>query len=132
MQSNDLTDKHALFDFPARELYVAVQSNHPGQDITPAETLILTCQVEGGTGYYSYQWSSNCSGNCFVTNQTSMTVVREGLRSTDSGNHTCTVDDDAGNSGDGSVLINVKGKVSCLYAVEVCMFGQEHALKVHI
>ncbi len=70
----------------------------------------LTCQVEGATGTVNYQWSSNCSGDCFVQTQTTQSVsqdmfVRAGV---DGGTHTCTASDSSG-SGSGSTVMNIIG-----------------------
>ena len=90
-------------------LDVNVTSSPAGPDVNAAESLTLTCEVTGGTEEYSYQWSSNCTGNCFLTSQTTMSVSQEALQSIDSGNHTCAVMDSAGNTGSGSTIINTQG-----------------------
>ena len=84
--------------------------------ITAAQSLSINCEVFGGTGVYSYQWSSNCTGSCFITGQVSAEVMTNAARSSDSGVHSCTVSDDAGNSGSGSTVISVEGK----YILIVC------------
>ena len=68
--------------------------------------------MNGGTGVYHYHWSGDCSGGCFVTNQTSHIVVGDALHSTDSGVYSCAVIDDAGNTGNNSLAISVRGTVS--------------------
>ena len=96
--------------FSAYELDVSVVSIPDGPQISAASSLALTCQVVGGSGVYFYQWSSTCTLDCFIAGQTTQSVTRDALRSTDSGNHTCAVSDDAGNSGSHSVLVSVTGK----------------------
>ena len=88
---------------------MTVVSTPIGPEITAARTLSFRCDVIGGTGVYQYQWSSNCSHDCFVNSQTTQSVVQDALHSTDSGIYTCVVMDDAGNSGSDSVSITVVG-----------------------
>ena len=76
-----------------------------------ASSVTLTCDVDD-TGTFApltYQWTSTCLGDCFVRDQTSPVVSREGLRSIDTGSHTCTVTDDVGNTGSASVEMIVTG-----------------------
>ena len=90
---------------------VNIVSRPSGPDINAAETLSLTCQASGGTGAYSYQWSSNCTGNCFLSsgNVVTQTVTHDPVRSADSGFYTCRVTDNAGNNGSNSTQIQVIG-----------------------
>ncbi len=72
--------------------------------------VILTCQVAGAIGAVNYQWSSTCSGDCFLLTQTTQSViqgmfVRAGV---DGGTHTCTASDSRG-SGSGSTVMNIIG-----------------------
>ena len=82
-----------------------------GPDINAAEMLSLSCQASGGTGVYSYQWSSSCMGGCFLSgrNVITPTITRDAARSADSGFYTCTVTDNAGNNGSDSTEIEVTG-----------------------
>ena len=83
----------------------------PSDSQVPAgSSLSLTCQAFEGSGVYTYQWFSNCSGDCLISGQMVQSVNRDAVRSTDSGNHTCSVVDDAGNSGSSSVFISITGK----------------------
>ena len=84
-----------------------------GPEINAAESLTLSCQASGGTGVYSYQWSSTCTGNCFLSsmNAVTQTVSRDATRSADSGLYTCTVTDTAGNNGTDFTEIQVVGKL---------------------
>ena len=80
-------------------------------DYRAASEVTLTCQATGGSGTILYQWSSTCSGptsNCFVPGQTAQTINRGTLRSTDSGNHTCTVS--GGLTGSATIEMNVVGE----------------------
>ena len=87
-----------------------------GPEINAAEAVSLTCQASGGTGMYSYQWSSTCTGNCFLNdiNQNSNMIIRDALRSLDSGTYTCIVTDSAGNSGSNFTEIQVVGEITKL------------------
>ena len=98
----------------ADDLSVSVASVPVGPDINAAEFFSLTCQATGGTGVYTYQWSSNCTGNCFLNNinPITQTITRDALRSTDSGLYTCTVTDNAGNNGSDFTQAQVIGKLT--------------------
>ena len=76
-----------------------------------ATSVTLICQVGlEAVQPVSYQWSSSCTGQCSIDGQTDDTITISLLRSTDSGTHTCTVTDNVGNSGNGSLNFNVTGK----------------------
>ena len=78
-----------------------------------ASPLTLTCEVQGVDDYLGlyYQWSSTCSGNCFVRTgfQSVGTLSTPHLHSYDTGVHTCTVYA-FGIVGSASISINVVGK----------------------
>ena len=61
-----------------------------------------------------YTWTSNCTGNCFTVGQSSKTVSTHYLESTDTGLHTCTVYGFNGETGTGSVSINVVGELKSI------------------
>ncbi len=61
-----------------------------------ASSIALTCVVTGSAGQVSYNWSSDCSGNCFVKGQTTQSVTTRILQPSDSGIHTCTARDFVG------------------------------------
>jgi len=50
--------------------------------------------------------------NCFVQGQTENTIEKNILHSVDSGNHTCTVTDDVGNTGSATYEVRVTGMCS--------------------
>ena len=84
-------------------------------DYRVASTVTLTCQVEGGG--WAFQWSSTCTGlssNCFVQTQTTETITRTTLRSTDSGNHTCMAYR-GGMTGSDTIEMNVVGEYICVH-----------------
>ena len=75
---------------------------------------LLTCQA-GLTptppiGAVTYEWTSTCTGECFILNQSSATVSTEYLKAVDSGTHMCTVTDSVGNRGNASVEISATGE----------------------
>ena len=82
-----------------------------GSEVNAAESFSLSCLASGGTGVYSYQWSSTCTGGCFlnVGSVTASTVTRDAARSADSGVYTCAVTDNVGNVGTNSTELQVVG-----------------------
>ena len=106
----------------AFELNTTIFSS-PSDDIYSAATyLSLECRVSDGIEGYSYQWSSDCTGDCFVASQNTSFISRSALHSTDSGNHTCLVVDSVGNMGSETILINVVGKynIFLMFSTHVC------------
>ena len=101
-----------VFDFcssTAHSLTVTVRSSSDTYHV--ATSVTLTCQVGlEAVQPVTYQWSSSCSGQCSVARQTDDTVTISLLRSIDSGTYTCTVTDNVGNTGNGSINFNVTGK----------------------
>ena len=77
-----------------------------------ASSLSLSCEVEGveDDAGLIYQWSSTCSGSCFVRGEITQTVSTPYLHSYDSGIHTCVVHDRTGCSGNASITIDVVGE----------------------
>ena len=94
----------------AYELNTTIISSRPDNTYSAATDLSLECQVSCGIGGYSYQWSSDCTGDCFIASQNASLVSRSALHSTDSGNHTCIVVDGVGNMGSETMSINVVGE----------------------
>ena len=73
-----------------------------------ATSVTLTCRVGlEAVQPVTYRWASSCSGQCSVAGQTDDTVTISLLRSIDSGTHTCTVTDNVGNTGNGSLNFKV-------------------------
>ena len=90
---------------------MTIVSSSVGPELNAAQPLSLGCMVSGGTGVYSYQWTSTCSGNCLLNggNSRAPTLARDAARSSDSGTYTCTVTDNAGNNGSNSTDVQVTG-----------------------
>ena len=78
-------------------------------------SMTLTCRVDGVTDGLTYSWSSTCAHNCFVRGRTTQNVTRHGLRSVDSGTHTCNVTDALGHRGTAAIVMNVTGKASYVF-----------------
>ena len=70
----------------------------------------LVCNVEGGVPPLTYKWNSTCNGLCLITfGKTSQTIEHSALHSRDTGNHTCSVEDYAGHSGNDTIQMTVSG-----------------------
>ena len=87
--------------------------DRPAPYYRAASAISLTCETNGVTGAF-YTWTSNCTGNCFTVGQSSKTVSTHYLESTDTGLHTCTVFGFNGETGTGSVSINVVGELKSI------------------
>ena len=76
-----------------------------------ASSVNLTCNLEGLEGDIFYNWTSTCSGNCFVVSgRSSRLMSKWALQSTDSGFHTCTVSDIGGCVGNATIEMKVVGE----------------------
>ena len=76
----------------------------------PGSTVILNCTSANGFPPLEYQWTSTCTGSCFVLAQASDGVVSTNLlHSIDSGNHTCMITDNAAKTGNATFEIRVEG-----------------------
>ena len=81
-----------------------------GPIYTPGSMVQLTCSAGGGFGPLVTNWTSTCTGSCFVLQQSTQdSIMTDILHSVDGGNHTCTVHDDVGNSGSATIEIIVSG-----------------------
>ena len=87
------------------------------QAATPVNVM---CRVSGD--YYTpvtFQWSSTCTGDCFILDSNLPNVNQSALHSIDSGLHTCTVIDAVGNTGSASIRMNVVGKCTTVWQVKL-------------
>ena len=99
--------------YVGRLLDVQILVDPPGVQHQASSSLNLTCTVSGlATAPLTYQWTSTCSGNCFVLQNEESTVFSNALHSIDSGNHTCSVTDALGNIGTAITEIVVEGKLN--------------------
>ena len=87
-----------MYPFTGLNVTIAVSDyTHPPDyvggpnDYKTASRLTLTCQVTGGNGTVTYEWTATCTG-CFISMDTfqNQVVGRSSLQSVDSGNFTCT------------------------------------------
>ena len=85
------------------------QSSHYNlPNFRAASSVTLHCIAEGASGYVEYRWSLTCR-SCFASNSYSASISEQFLRSRDTGEHTCTVRDGAGNSGSYTQEMNITG-----------------------
>ena len=81
----------------------------------PGSTLLLNCSADGRFGPVITTWTSTCTGSCFVLQESAQELImKDVLHSVDSGNHTCTVVDDVGNTGNATVEVLVSGRLNKL------------------
>lgn len=106
-----------LFCSAAFPIPVTIADSLPDQGpvYSPGSELSLTCSADGRFGPFMTSWTSTCTGSCFVLQQSSQeTITTAVLHSVDSGNHTCSVVDDVGNTGYSTIEVQVSG-LSMLY-----------------
>ena len=106
------------------ELQLTISSTpDPGDTTFPAgSSVALTCHVDGGHPPLSYQWSSTCDQQCFVTGQTTQSIAQSVLHSSDSGNHTCDVKDYVGHTGSTYIEMIVSGGFTADFtcSIKIC------------
>ena len=77
---------------------------------TPGSSVQFMCSASGQFGPVVTTWTSTCSGSCFVLQQSAQQSIRKDiLHAVDSGNHTCSVEDDVGNTGSSTIELLVSG-----------------------
>ena len=87
---------------------VASESQSQTSVYSPGSTVQLMCSADDRFGSVTVIWSSTCTGNCFVLQQTTQdTITTDALHVADSGNHTCSVTDEFGNTGNSTYEIIV-------------------------
>lgn len=79
-----------------------------------ASSVALQCIAEGASGSIGYRWTSTCS-SCFASNSLSARINEQFLRARDTGEHTCTARDSAGNSGSYTQPMKITG--ICQYSI---------------
>ena len=111
-----LNSQHSLFPFAAFPISVTIVSvPDEGPDYTPGSTVLLMCSASGQFGPVRTTWTSTCTGDCFVLQQSGQSaIVKEVLHAVDGGNHTCTVVDDVGNTGNATFEMRVSGTYSLI------------------
>ena len=77
----------------------------------PGSSVQLNCLADSRFTPVVTTWNSTCNGSCFVLQQLTQEVIMTNvLHSTDSGNHSCTVVDDVGNTGHATIEMHVVGE----------------------
>lgn len=74
----------------------------------PATAVTLTCRSSDAIGSVKYQWTSTCQ-HCFARGSSQPSITTQILKSTDAGLHTCTITDDAGDTGSNSTEMKLIG-----------------------
>ena len=99
-------------NYPGDQISVMVTRISAEPEVNAAQSFVLSCIAGGGTGVFTYKWTSTCSGGCVLNtgNQASAMLVRNAARSTDSATYTCSVSDNAGNIGSNTSSIQVTGE----------------------
>ena len=107
------SDMDFLTTFPAYPIMVTITNiidSDQGPDYTPGSAVQLKCSADGPFPTAVTYWNSTCTGDCFVLQQsTQQMIMKDILHAADSGNHTCTIVDDVGNTGSATVEILVTG-----------------------
>ena len=96
------------------EIPVTIRDNlgNRGSAYAAGSSVTLTCSADPRFGPFSTTWTSSCAGDCFILQQSSQSSVSTiVLHAADSGNHTCTVTDDVGNTGSASLFMRVSGEL---------------------
>ena len=102
-----------------------IQRDPPGPDYESASSVDLLCDFDSTEVFFEpvrLEWTSTCTGDCFVLGGITATISQPVLRSIDVGTHTCTVVDSVGNVGVATTEISVYGKdifVVLLYAEDL-------------
>ena len=113
-------DGFIIFPHTGRPLDVSIAVSPSGVVHQASSSLNLTCGRSGQSNtQISYQWSSTCTGNCFVLGGRVSNLMQTALHSIDSGNHTCSVIDAFGNRGMATVEIIVSGKLCRLEKLSI-------------
>ena len=98
--------------YTGQSLIVSISVSPPGLMHQASSSLNLTCGISGQSdSQLSYQWTSTCTGNCFVLGRRVPSLMQTSLHSIDSGNHTCSVIDGFGNQGMATIQITVVGEL---------------------
>lgn len=84
-------------------------------------SLGLSCQAQGAYPPLHYSWNSTCESPCFVSMQTTSFIRKNALHSVDSGNHTCSVLDYVGRTGDATVQLLVSGMYGTRYKMSILL-----------
>ena len=113
-----------ILDF---EIPVTIHDNlgNRGSAYTAGSSVTLTCSADPRFGPFLTTWTSTCIGDCFILQQSSQSSVSTiVLHAADSGNHTCTVTDDVGNTGSTSLFMRVSGELDKSFCLSFVNFNE--------
>ena len=100
-----------LAAYPIAVTIMDITNPDQGTEYTPGSSVHLQCLADSRFAPVVTTWNSTCNGGCFVLQQTGQQVIRtDVLHSADSGNHSCTVTDDVGNTGHTIYEMHVVGE----------------------
>ena len=100
--------------FPVIVSIVDVYNSNGGPEYKAGSAITLSCTASNTFPPVNYHWTSTCP-DCFVLDQSSNdTIAKDILHSRDSGNHTCSVTDDVGNTGNATFNLHVYGMLTVL------------------
>ena len=109
---------------------MSIVSTNAAYLVATPVTLMCVVVEDGATEPLAYQWSSTCSGDCFISNEVTPTLSQSALRSVDSGEHTCLVTDSAGNTGFSTIQFTVTGENISLLESMDCISQYFYFLKI--
>ena len=100
-----------LVAYPITVTIIDITSPDRGTEYVPGSSVQLQCLADSRFAPVVTTWNSTCNGSCFVLQQTAQEVIMtDVLHSADSGNHSCAVTDDVGNTGHATIKMNVVGE----------------------
>lgn len=100
-----------LAGYPIPVTILNINDPDQGTKYTPGSSVQLQCLADSRFAPVVTTWNSTCNGSCFVLQQTTQEVIMtDVLHSADSGNHSCTVTDDVGNTGHAMKEMHVVGE----------------------
>ncbi len=89
-------------------MIVSLILSNQGPIYDPGSMVQFMCSAGGGFGPVTTTWTSTCTGDCFVLQQaTQEMITKDVLHVVDSGNHSCTVVDDVGNTGYSTIEVHI-------------------------
>ena len=101
----------SLAAYPIAVTITDVTDPNRGTEYAPGSSVQLQCVADSRFAPFVITWNSTCNASCFVLQQlTQEVIMTDVLHSTDSGNHSCTVVDDVGNTGHVTIEMHVVGE----------------------
>ncbi len=106
-------NEHLIYSFAAFPIPVTITGTgvlDQSPLYTPGSSAQFMCSASGQFGLVVTTWTSSCTASCFVLQQSAQqSIMKDILHAVDSGNHTCTVVDDVGNTGSSTIELLVSG-----------------------